>query len=328
MLEKIKLNGYWKLPEQADWQITGELTFSSVDGVKLNTIGKFEGQEHEAEFQYDIIHGFSTDGKKISLINCSGYYAKSMPGIIQSAIQAEYIIIGYYFNSISDMNFDSVSVHYSYLDEWVNIPGIGTSQIIDEKGGKSFSYLLKYTQPDLIELYTSKAKDILIWFSAIVPMTKGLTDTTISQKVFINFINKEIISFDKSMKEINHFRNFFAFGLSRVVIPTEIIGYLKPSNEDQIKISIIFKENYYPKHFKDFIFDYTTLFSFKHISGRVKEITANWLIKYEKLRPVFDRYFDCIYNPHIYPINYFQNLVFAIETYHRTISDETYFSDD
>lgn len=74
MLEKIKLNGYWKLPEQADWQITGELTFSLVDGVKLNTIGKFEGQEREAEFQYDIIHGFSTDGKKISLINCSGLY--------------------------------------------------------------------------------------------------------------------------------------------------------------------------------------------------------------------------------------------------------------
>lgn len=327
MINSLKYIGQWKLPESKQWQLTGELSFDIEKGIELNLLGSFAKNENEKEFNFPIIHGFTADGKKISLLSCSGWADTAIPGIMQSKFQAQYIVIGAWIFNTEDLKIETVAVHYSNLDEWVNVHGFEVEKKTRQKDDQ-YSAILKYTQPKLIPLFESTEKNVCLWFSAKSPwLGLNVNQNTISQKIFLNIKYAKLANFNYALNEITRFKDFFAFGLSRYVVPTEINLDFKNGGEETIRVNVVYKEQIYPKQIEDKIFDYTTLFSYEHIKDNASTVVGNWLIHYDKLHPVFDRFFDSFYNPSMSNSNHFLNIMFGIETYHRRTNDTTYFPD-
>ena len=326
MLQNFKSNGYWKLPSSKTWQLYGELQFSTEKGIELNLIGSFENERHDSALKYDVIHGFTSDGKEVTLLNCIGVRSIAIPGLTTVKVYAKYIIRGGLLSSIESIKVGISVVHFTFLDEWIDTHGFKTKPI-SKKESKPFKTYIRYQQPELIKLLSNKEKDILVWFSVRAPLS--ITDVktlSIDQKTYLNIKYHTDSSFEDALADLSKLRNFLAFGLSRIVVPSEIELRTKNVDGKTKKLTLIYQEQNYPNKFDSRIFDYTTLFSFKHLGEKSDQILLNWFAKYETLRPVFDRYFDCIYNPAMFAVNHFLNLTFAIETYHRRTTTSTAFS--
>lgn len=324
MINSINYKGYWKFAESEKWMIPGELSFSTENGIELSGIGSFSEKDDSSFFKNRIVHGITTDGKKITLINCRGGYSISVPGLKTVKLYSEFIIIGDYFNSLEEIKFDTVAIHYYYLDEWVNRNGFELYETKDSTETKE-AKALKYTQPDLIELFKSDQKEVLLWFSSESPfIISNNRVNAITQKVYYNIIYSESQPLKTVQDDVNHIKNFMTFGLSRVTVPTELIGFYG-KDEERKKVQIIYDQSFYPQKVSDFLHTNTCLFTYDHIAANDKTVFKEWFVKYEKLAPVFDRYFDAIYNHYLYEINYFLNLISALETYHRRTSTESFF---
>lgn len=327
MVESLKYNGYWKYPESDQWTVPGELTFSTEGGIQFNGIGSFGSKEEHGRFENKTVHGFTTNGIKVTLLNCKGSFSTSTPGLKIVRLNAEHIILGDYFKSPDEISFETIAVHYHYLDEWVDKSGFDVHEEEDATGKET--KVLTYTQPDLIELYTGPEKDVLLWFSYASPMV--ITDTKVNsftQKVYFNIIYKEPKGLELVKDDVGHIKNFITFGLSRITAPTDLIGYYKNSVGEKKKVQIIYGQKFYPDRSDRYLHTNTCLFTFEHIESKSKTIFKEWFLKYETLAPVFDRYFDTIYNHYLYEVNHFLNLISALETYHRRTSEETYFDVD
>jgi hypothetical protein len=72
--------------------------------------------------RYDIIHGISSDGNRnvMTLKDCLEIRKElRLSGMITSLINVGVIFVGRQFNSSNDIKFTSVSLQYSYLDDWM-----------------------------------------------------------------------------------------------------------------------------------------------------------------------------------------------------------------
>ncbi|PBQ32349.1 hypothetical protein CNR22_11395 [Sphingobacteriaceae bacterium] len=311
MIEDIKYKGYWKLPTDSDYKVSGELSFTKETGIQLALLGSLTGK-HSGRQNYKAIQGFTSDGKLITVFDCNGASGHSNPGFTTSSFRGEFMFVGAHYSKLEDLIIENTAIHFLLLDQWVDIHGIE----ITELEYKPYRVQTTYTHPPSISLYSDDEKEILIWFSSTNPLMGDILDITIAQKIYININYKSPTTVKVILTDIQKFRNFLSFGLSRTIVPTEIKLYPKAGEHGS---QFIYKESYYPKinNAKEHIFDYTTLFKYLHIQKNAHEVVERWFQKYEILRPVFDRYFDCIYNPTLYEVNQFLNLMFAIETYHR-----------
>jgi hypothetical protein len=315
MIENFRYKGFWKLPSQPKWRVAGELNFDTAGGIKLELLGNLY-DSHSGHQNFETIQGYTSNGKTISIFGCRGATSNAMPGFTTSSFHADYMIVGAHYSRLEEVSIESVAVHFLYLDQWVNVHGIKIEMINEEP----YKVQMTYTHPPPISLYKDDIKDILLWFSSSNPMSGSILDNTIKQKTYLNVEYKTSASVAEILKDIQMLRNFLSFGLSRVIVATEILIYPKRGGP---KYSLIYHEAFYPKvnNSHEHIFDYTSLFMYHHIDKFVNDMMEKWHQKYISLQPVFDRYFDCIYNPKLFQINQFLNLMFAIETYHRRTFD-------
>ena len=105
MLEGFKYEGIWWPSEDRNKAISGTLNYVPNQKSSLNLIETFDNPK--------IIHGFSSDGKKITLYESHKTSEKhSFPGFTISEYSPKIILIGDHFSG--PLNFTEISINYSY----------------------------------------------------------------------------------------------------------------------------------------------------------------------------------------------------------------------
>lgn len=125
MIEKIIYTGYWFLPNKENDKVAGTLTYLPNEKIQLELLGSLEEYAHPLDLftddnkSLDIIHGITSCGKKISLINCFSFASLNTNALSPVVkYKCQYILVGYLLENIEDETFNSIMVHLPALNEW------------------------------------------------------------------------------------------------------------------------------------------------------------------------------------------------------------------
>jgi ApeA N-terminal domain 1 len=115
----LSLQGYWWLPESPDEKQSGSLKFDQIEGARLSVVGRLASQKTESNILNEtpnVIHGFTTTGKPVTLINAF---------VTESRFRSPGIATETWF-----INLVGIGAHFTNSDEalfrrsWVRFDGI------------------------------------------------------------------------------------------------------------------------------------------------------------------------------------------------------------
>jgi len=321
LIEKFEYKGVWWLPSKPGKKVSGTLGFTPNEGAILDLIGSFKDiKDINQILNPDIILGVSSNGKNITLYKCFETRSSlSLPGLLTSSFYASVVFVGVHFEKTEDIKFESLSIHCSYLDDWVNISGFNIQHLSDKK-----ELLIKYKWPESIQVSVNDDLKISIVVHADLPTISVVQkEACIKQKTFIRIEPSKAKSLEEYWSIMYHIQNFLSFGVTEPVHPLAIEGITEAH-----KIVIGKGKTYHPpisifyklpdiSYVSKPLMPFDMLFTFKDVSERFEVLLRNWFEKAEMLKPVYDLYFGTLYNPRMYLQHKFLSLVQAIESYHR-----------
>ncbi len=328
-METFEYKGIWWLADRPEEKASGTLKYTPAEGAILDLIGSFKDiKDFNNMLKPEIILGISSDGKPITLYKCfEKSSARSYRGLLTSSFYANLVFVGAHFQDAKDIKFKSMSVYYSYLDEWVGISGFEIKQLWEGKG-----VVIRYKLPEPIRADISDKLGLEINFHAIGP-NFPFFQINIEQKTEIKIITSEDTSFEDYRKLIFQIRNLLTLATMQSVQVLNIRGTTKANQEmidDEVyypPTEIFYKQLYIPQENQK-LHRSEMLFSFRDISDKFEYFLKNWFENLGLFEPVYDLYFATLHNPHMYIGNKFLNLVQAIETFHRYRYGGKYLSDE
>jgi hypothetical protein len=314
------------LPTNPGRMVSGTLKFDPSEGGYLHLIGSFKDITALNEtLRADIIQGVGINGKLVTLYNCTEIKTHlSRPGFLSNTFFAEMIFIGVNFETVERIQFKTMVVGLSYLDEWIDTSGF--SKIKREPKG----YVIEYKLPELIGAEIAGNVHITIDTHTNLKANRltsaGLPkDSTLSQKNYVIIKPSEEKTIQWYLEIIRQLANFFSMGVRQ---PVHILSLdaTSESNTKRIsggnivhpKIEIFFSVANSPtKLTKVSISD--MLFTYNEIVNWLPTIFVKWFENADQLKPVQDLYFGSLYNTSMYLYNAFLNFVQALESYHRRL---------
>jgi len=142
--KKQEFKGYWHIPGKNNKPIPGTLIYCPNESIRLELIGNFfTGEEdiHMINFLftksiYPIIHGEVSDGKMVTLIDCtrgrsSRSYSCSFPLV---SYKVEIFLLGTLLFSQEERKFSRFEIDLPLLFEWVNYIPTNYSIPFDKEG--------------------------------------------------------------------------------------------------------------------------------------------------------------------------------------------------
>ncbi|MDX5576630.1 HEPN domain-containing protein [Streptomyces sp. ID01-9D] len=324
-MEDLDLNGLWWIPGNEDDTVAGNLQFKMRDSINLNLNGSFKSFEELNEHkQYDIILGITSNGKKISLINCLESNLRfSFPGYASDSYRARYLFIGVHLNTLEDMAFERYYISFSNLAKWTKSSGFSRRE--EYYPDDTFKKLdVSYEFPEVKEIAKVNNTKISLHYTF---NTKGdfMSNLNLTQKTYIKLDNDSAINFNDFMKiYLYNIQNFLCLAIGTPTFPMEIRASSENFSQEfdgkvfRDQINIYYSNPNIPINLKDKD-THQMVLPYQYIKDDLNIILSNWFDKYELLNPVFDLYFGTMYNSSMYLQHRFSSLIQAIESYHRRV---------
>ncbi|WP_206754401.1 HEPN domain-containing protein [Leptolyngbya sp. FACHB-321] len=313
--------GQWWLPEFPNRKVSGTLKFEPATGGKLELIGSLtdESQSDQPSFP-PIILGECLAGK-ITLLNNSFSESKlTLEEIGLTIYHTRLICDGIHLQSESDLKFLSISVHYSYLNQWLGVRGfnIDRSSIRYEQDVTVTQIHVNENIKLSLDIRTRKKEE---W----------MENVQLSQLSYITIIFSELHLLEEAEKVLRHLRNFLSFAVMCPVYPLDVTGVMLGEYFDSMDGT--YKKGYIPvKIFRSlsnasgkysgFIprsaggFYSNILFAYPGNPEKFEILIKNWFEKSDWLEIVCELYFYTFYEK-LYPQNEFLILTQALEVFHR-----------
>lgn len=327
-MENFERVGQWWLPETPDRKISGILKFDTTNGGRLELLGTLVDIQEREQAWHPVILGKCLGGK-LTLLNNSKIHSELTPEEVGITIfKTEIICDGIHLQDKNDLEFLSLSIHYSYLNQWVGISSFNiqrsstTREITIDCKDK-----LAVTKVQLTENITLSI-DVLFF-----KKENWVRDVQIHQTAYvtINFSDKHPLNEIENI--MRNFQNFLSFAMRYPVRPLSVngvmIGECFDSQDGTYKQGYVYVKLYrahldtmnnsqsalFPRESISFYSD--IIFDFNKISSKFEFLIKNWFEKADWLETVYDLYFATVYNSKLYLQNVFLILVQALEVYHR-----------
>ncbi len=312
MTTDFEHKGLWFLPSDNKKKVAGTIRFEVKKGLTLDLIGSFS-RESDTKV---LIWGILENGKYVTLYNNFEIFRSfNVPGLETAKYISNFFLVGAHFESKRDICFNKFSVHYSHLDEWLNISS-GFKKI--EANPKDYKIVVEYELPKPIDVQLDGNSKMSVNLVATTPSRKAVqTAITIKQKAFIEFEYKQKVSFDKVLEDSFHFQNFLTLSLQRSTYHKDVKGQVKIKGTKELHdIQIYFQINHISQDEKE-LHPRDILVNYQLIAPKFSTIIKTWFDNKIKLETSTDPFFSSYYNPFIYTTDKFLNLTRSIEAFHR-----------
>jgi hypothetical protein len=320
--------GYWWLPETPDKTVTGSVSFSPTEDIVLELIGTFRESVNTGEarkiLRIPVIHGFTSKGQQITIFDVIETKANvHFPSnVTLSDYKSELMMVGGHFESIEKVDFDSISVNYHGIEGWARLTPHTFPEFTPFDGGQRVR--CEYVIPNELKFDLT---DFQISFESNVchKDNPAFLDIEVQETTFVKIEPKIVQKFYDLWKSyFYHVQNFLALAMGIPAIPTKIKATIRESMIDlgdgkqrkkEIEVYKAINHNVIDVNKRpDF---QTVLFYLPEIQHDFGTYFSNWILKSDKLKPVYDLFFGAWYNTSMYLQHKFLSLAHAIETYHR-----------
>lgn len=323
MDEDLTLEGFWWLPNNQNVRIPGTVTYTQ-NSIILRVMGSFENvgprplERQDSLIVHEIIHGFSINGKNITLYRCHLEHSTSHnPGGIIATYRATYLFVGRLFNSFEEARFNKIVVRYSNLDSWLLVSGF--RHRIEEDG----LYEITHKIPQTIETNIDDGTKIKFAFGVNYPThTLPQIEMTIKQTSYTLLEKNVPTPLNEFLKLVSDLQDFLTLGIGTAV---DILSLEGSANDRNIQdersnplgvIKIYYNKSDFNKQSRELL-AWDVMFHLDDVRNSIGTVLNRWLQLADHLKPVYELYFATLYNPHMYVLNQFLNLTQALETYHR-----------
>lgn len=328
MNEPFAIGGYWWLPETPDRKVAGTLTYRPGEGLELELMGLLAGTYNPPfvvpEFiEPPLIHGISGEGQAITLYNCiqtaTGGHIGGAGALGQSKFIAHFAFVGVHFPSIGQIQFETVSVRFQYLDEWYD------RNHIDTEMADSGETTIIFARPGSLNVNVS---NFIVQVAPLVNQKWDSHGVSLVQKVWLNIIGPEGASIDDYLALVMMLHNFFTFSVGKPSFVTEMTARVPEGLHVEAAFPV--KIYYVPIGWQPNPEETDAsrmLLPYSEVENELANVMKAWVEKSQLIKPAFDLYFASIYRP-AYVENTFLNLAQAIETYHRLTYGGEYMPED
>ena len=367
-MESFEKNGIWFLPESPDRQITGTLLFSPDQKPRLNLVGELREldlqEKLEIDIKYPLIHGYligdSGTFEEVTLCN-SCLKNEFKTGYPTSELYPEFILKGYHFSSLDEIEFQHIIVQYDYLEKWVNLPNLEIDCIPHHDQANTYKEIIfnqKVNEP--IEI--GKINDCSITIIDLPFLTPQYVQSinlfaSLGRKwdrseILIKEQKKILIKPDRP-KKLNFFldivdliQEFLTFSCGQIILPFKIETTIIANNQEfetklfngdwreiQTERQRAFQINIFYKVTSPLINKVSfnaslILFNFTDIRESSATVLNNWQNIREKISSIIEIYLGLYYIPVRYKNDLFLALAQAIEGFHRIYCEGNYCDND
>ncbi|MGN6268218.1 MAG: HEPN domain-containing protein [Ginsengibacter sp.] len=323
MQEKLEFKGYFWQPENQEYHIAGVLKFDQYEGIDLELFGEFKKRLNSNSKENNIVLGITSNGKKITLLNCHEYSrGLSLPGFQHSSISSIYLFIGAHFESIEDFTFDSLTIVYKDLNLWLDISGFEKPSY-DEKHNE---VTITYKRPDNLWFNLNQDWKIEIMFSFYGPIDyftplEKIEIKQIPEIILKSSVKRKFQDFQNYLYAINSFLSVCYYTFP-IVSSLEFHGTQKHEKENGIKANLYFLDKVNYKNYRQHDSHHDFLITYTDIKDSLQKKLNNWIALKEKIAATIDILTECFMNRGN-PIElHFLSLSQAMENMHRRITTE------
>jgi hypothetical protein len=299
MKEKIEFIGYWNFDSDKENTYSGNLIVDN--DITLTLLGC-----NDIPKEPFIIHGTSTSGKKITLMNCfASSRSMSFPGIPTAIITSNYYFNGEHLNLNSNL-FNTAILKISHLEKWIDIGGFDIVSNDDDK-----PYIAKYKNPESIVFYNNENVEFSFVFFSEVPFSTPKHNLTIKQETLLVIKHKQsfdLENFWEYLKMVKSFLTLAYFSEPQI----QEIKFIQDGNKIEFRYFGQFEGN-----IKEKSSSRSFLFTFKKIEEDFNDIFKSWVELNKTIEPVVNTLQQCFGNRTILIENKFLNVIQGIETFHR-----------
>jgi len=312
-MDSIDLRGKWWLKGmRADDEIVpdaataGTLSFSPKEGGELELIGSFHStferldDESDTEDGPATIHGVSTEGEYISILNCM-YTGESMSSkdvtFTTETYQVGTIIRGALVDPTSQ--YWKCSFSFDNIDNWTGVRRVHTPG----DGPMNFG-------PALSESLSTDEEDIIL---NLHEDNKAAIEGKLGRVYFTVFPEEPLTFNEFSSQYIGPLQNLITLGVGEAVFPTFVNLYSERFGHPDSKHSVHWQVPYYRD--QDDVNQMQMNFTLQDIS--LEEVLVQWLESESSVSRLHDHYFGTRYNDSMYVNTQFMSMMFALEAYHR-----------
>ncbi|MGL5617106.1 MAG: HEPN domain-containing protein [Sarcina sp.] len=303
-MESIRFGGTWNIPGVIE-NLSGDIQINNKEGLialKIYNLDKTLLRDN-----LEIINGTLTDGRKITLIDCTILNIKfDLEKREITLIEAKYAINDIAFQSLDDITFYKMSFKVSNIIKWSGLSGFYTSNI------NEMDYCLEYKLKEPIE-YNIDDKTKIIFLPKFNPSNIAVEseDVTLEQSVWINIISEDEKSMEDTMEILSKVLNLVRLGSEKKVDILKVKAY---PTEDRNNFIEIFTDGKIEDSYEEF--EGETLFRLEDLINRDENLLSNWFLKYELLEPIIELYLSTLYYGYMSTKRKFLNIVQALEAYH------------
>ncbi|MCG2701627.1 hypothetical protein L6273_00615 [Candidatus Parcubacteria bacterium] len=322
LFDSFSYTGEWWLPEKPEDKVSGEVSFSE-EGIKLKLVGSFYGPGGFGTMRKeDIILGFTTDGKKITLVDSFGGQSVSFPGMAAANMTSNRLFIGEWFSSEDELLFSSMSLNCPYLEEWLVVNPITTGYDLEEQAIKEFR--AKYAPLEPLE---GRIENIDASFRTGCAFSTKSDARMLSWEYasFFKFIPDSIQPFSWHMDVYSDFTNLLTLFIGEPVYARQVRLRKAEEPNDDI-IDVFFRQG--AEATRESVHPHDMLVTLPQIRDNLADVLDAWFAKKEVLEPVYNLFFAVDYSPRMYLDVKLLFYAHALESFHREVEKGYYYGEE
>lgn len=321
MFDKFEIKGVWWLSETPDDKEAGILFFSETE-IILELIGSVNNEPYtDGRNKYDVLHGLSDKGEKITLIDVfTKNISTNIPGFQTETLSIQSFIVGDFLNSIDQSKFHSLAFQPTYLTEWLGRQMFSNESVYEKETSKLLSEKVSFNQVDTFA-YQIESIDARIEEAYMTKFNTNPSERVLwTNKSWLKIVPNETKSlswFQTNMYLLKDLLNLF-IGHATYFESVILYGEEEPIDGTDLKprkeYMYFFKQN--KSKLKEKFYWHDVIANFNDISGDLEEILNLWFRKHEMLEVVYNIHFGEFYKD-IYIETTFLNTIQVLEIYHR-----------
>jgi hypothetical protein len=303
MKDQLIYKGYWHLPELPDKIIAGVLIYTPRKSIVLELMGAFDSGDNLLEVfvnkkREGVIHGFTSDAKKITLIECVPWGSANLNSFPLVKYSCQFLIIGKHISSLDDSSFQEAYVKFPILSFWCHPGALRTVYKFDSKEKiKSMSISFdsyKDTDEDTINrAVIDENTELLLKRGVNYDSSYSRLEPKICQSTFLVIRKGDDSSVNDFISNIYLYEQFLSLSTLRPIECKSVVLYdkecyqeLKDGEKFHFPIELIYVQRgnstevaEEPRYF-DFLFTYDT------VKDEYSKIIRKWFTDDKNIIPI------------------------------------------